>query len=47
MSPQKKWVFDPDAGGIKIPDPVKYDILKRITFIAEKHYNRKYTRLDI
>ena len=26
MSPRKVWVFDPDSGGIKIPDSVKNDI---------------------
>ena len=47
MSPHKKWVFDPDSGGIKIPDPVKHDVEKRITSVAEKHVKGKYTRLDI
>ena len=47
MSPQKRWVFDPNAGGIKIPDSLKYEVEKRITSIAEKHFKGKYTRLDI
>jgi len=45
--PQKRWFFDPDSGGIKIPDSVKPDVEKRITSIAEKHVKGKYTRLDI
>ena len=47
MSPPKKRVFDPDAGGVKIPDPVKHDVEKRITSIAKKHFRGKCTRLDI
>ncbi len=47
MSPRKVWVFDPDSGGIKIPDPVKIDVEKRINNIAQKHFKGKYTRLDI
>ncbi len=47
MSPLKVWVFDPDSGGIKIPDTVKNDIEKRINDIAERHFKGKYTRLDI
>ncbi len=47
MSPHKIWVFDPDSGGIKIPDSVKNDIVRRINNIAEQHFKGKYTRLDI
>lgn len=47
MSPQKKWSFNPDAGGIKIPDQVKHEVEKRITGIAENHFKGKYIRLDI
>lgn len=47
MSPRKVWVFDPDSGGIKIPDSVKNAIERRINNIAEKHFKGKYTRLDI
>lgn len=47
MSPRKVWVFDPDSGGIKIPDPVKIDVEKRINNIAQQHFKGKYTRLDI
>ncbi len=47
MSPRQVWVFDPDSGGIKIPDPAKIDVEKRINNIAQKHFKGKYTRLDI
>lgn len=47
MSPRKIWVFNPDVGGIKIPDSVKHDVEKRIKSVAEKHFKGKYTRLDI
>ncbi len=47
MSPRKIWVFDPDSGGIKIPDPVKIDVERRIDNIAQQHFKGKYTRLDI
>ncbi len=47
MPPHRIWVFNPDAGGIKIPDSVKYDVEKRIKGVAEKHFKGKYTRLDI
>ena len=47
MPAQKQWVFDPDSGGIKIPDLVKRDVEDRIKKVAEKHYKGKYIRLDI
>ncbi len=47
MTSQKKWGFNPNAGGTKIPESVKHDVEKRITSIAEKQYKGKYTRLDI
>lgn len=47
MPPRKQWVFDPDSGGRKIPESVKYNVERRIQDIAEKHFKGKYTRLDI
>ena len=47
MSPRKVWIFDPDSGGIKIPDPVKIDVERRINNIAQQHFKGKYSRLDI
>ena len=47
MAQRKQWVFDPNSGGIKIPDSVKKDVEKRIQRVAEKCFKGKYTRLDI
>ncbi len=44
---QKQWVFDPDSGGKKIPDPVKRRTDARILAYAEKHFAGQYTRLDV
>ena len=41
------WVFDPDSGGVKIPDAVKRDVEKRIQKVAEEHFKGRYTRLEI
>jgi hypothetical protein len=47
MPARQKWVFDPHAGGQRIPDPVKTDIGWRIDRAAEKHLDGHYLRLDI
>lgn len=47
MTSNKRWFFDPDSGGKKIPDQIKHDVEKRINNVAEKHFKGKYTRLDI
>jgi hypothetical protein len=41
------WVFDPQSGGVKIPKAVQERTRQRILDYAEKHYQGKYTRLDI
>jgi hypothetical protein len=41
------WVFDPDAGGVKIPKPVQERTRQRILAHAAKQYAGKYTRLDV
>ena len=46
MSP-KQWVFDPDSGGVKIPEAVKRRTQERIRRYAEAHFAGRYTRLDI
>ena len=43
----KQWMFDPDSGGVKIPDTVKRRTEQRIRAYAEQHFAGKYTRLDI
>lgn len=46
-SSRKQWVFDPDSGGVKIPELVKGDVEKRVNRVAEKYFKGKYIRLDI
>ena len=43
----KQWMFDPDSGGVKIPDTVKRRTEQRVRAYAEQHFAGKYTRLDI
>ena len=45
--PQRMWVYDPDSGGVKIPEAVKRRTEKRIRDYAEAHFAGRYTRLDI
>jgi hypothetical protein len=45
--PRGGWVFNPDAGGIKVPDSVKVTTEQRIRRYAEEHFAGKFTRLDI
>ena len=47
MARRKQWVFDPDLGGVKIPDAVKRDVEQQINRVAEENFKGKYTRLDI
>ena len=47
MPSHKTWVFDPDSGGMKIPEAVKSKVRQRIEGVAEKRFKGKYTRLDI
>jgi hypothetical protein len=42
-----QWVFDPDSGGVKIPDRKKTEVKQRIESFAAEHYAGKYTRLEI
>ena len=44
---QKRWVFDPDSGGIKIPEQKKQEVKQRIERFAAENYAGKYTSLDI
>ena len=47
MAPRKRWGFDPNSGGQKIPESVKRDVENRIRRVAEEHFEGQYTRLDI
>jgi hypothetical protein len=44
---QKRWVFDPNSGGVKIKDDVKRRTEARIRRYAEAHFAGRYTRLEI
>ena len=44
---QGTWVWNPDAGGVKIPERVKLPTEERLRRYAEEHFAGKYTRLDI
>lgn len=44
---QKRWVYDPNSGGKKIPESKKREVTQRIETFAAEHYAGKYTRLDI
>ncbi len=45
--PRKTWVYDPQSGGIKIPQKIQPRIRQRILAHAEKHYAGKYNRIDV
>jgi hypothetical protein len=45
--PHKHWVFDPDSGGVKIPEAVKRRIEAHLRRYAEEHFAGYYTKLDI
>ncbi len=45
--PGKIWVFNPQAGGKKIPDIIQPEIRQRILEHARKRCAGKYTRIDV
>lgn len=45
--PGKQWVFDPDYGGVRIPETVRRRTAERIRRYAEQHFAGHYTKLDI
>ena len=44
---RKMWVYNPHAGGRKIPDAIKPRLRQRILEHAEKHYSGRYNRIDV
>jgi hypothetical protein len=44
---RKTWVWDPDSGGVKIPESVKRRTEARLRRYAEEHFAGRYTRLEI
>jgi hypothetical protein len=47
MPPRRQWVFDPDRGGVRIPETVQRRTAERIRDFAEHHFAGQYTTLDI
>jgi hypothetical protein len=45
--PRKVWVYDPQSGGVKIPQREQPRIRQRILEHAGKHYAGKYNRIDV
>jgi hypothetical protein len=41
------WVYDPQSGGVKIPESVQPRIRERILKHAEQNYAGKYNRIDV
>jgi hypothetical protein len=44
---KKQWAFNPDSGGVKIPEQKKREVKQRIERFAAENYAGQYTRLDI
>jgi len=44
---RKVWVYDPQSGGINIPDRIKPRIQQRILDHANKNYSGRFNRIDV
>jgi hypothetical protein len=44
---RRRWVLDPDSGGVKIPDAVKRRTEDRIRLYAQENSADRYNRLEI
>src|SRR5438552_18159726 len=47
MPARGQWVFDPDSGGVRIPDGVRRRTEERLRRHAEEQFAGRYTRLEI
>lgn len=47
MPEQRRWVFDPDHGGVRVPEAVQRRTEQRLRRAAEAHFAGRYTRLEI
>src|SRR5690348_5084367 len=47
MECASSWIFSPDSGGVRIPEPVQRCTEQRIRRYAEEHFAGRYTRLEI
>ena len=44
---KKVWIYDPQSGGVKIPQKIQPAIRGRILEHAEKFYAGKFNRIDV
>ena len=44
---EKMWVYDPQSGGMPIPEAVKVRITQRLLAYAEEHYAGRYNHIDV
>jgi hypothetical protein len=44
---RKVWAYNPESGGINIPDRIKPHIQQRILGHANKHYSGRFNRIDV
>jgi hypothetical protein len=44
---RKRWQFDPNSGGVKIPEHKRGEVKRRLEKYAAENYAGRYTRLDI
>lgn len=47
MPEQRRWVFDPDHGGVRVPEAVQRRTEQRLRHAAEEHLAGRYARLEI
>ncbi|MSP14738.1 MAG: hypothetical protein EXR62_17490 [Chloroflexi bacterium] len=47
MPARKQWVFDPNSGGKRIPEPVQRRTEQRLRNYAAEHFAGRFTRLEI
>ena len=47
MARRGTWVWSPDRGGVRIPEPVQRRTEARLRRYAEEHFAGRYTRLEI
>src|ERR687883_879279 len=47
MAQRATWVWSPDRGGVRIPEPVQRRTEARLRRYAEEHFAGRYTRLEI
>ena len=45
--PRKEWQFNPDSGGITIPEQKRREVNRRLEEYAAENYAGRYTRLDV